>query len=369
MKTVCFVTTTPLFVNFFLAPHLLNLRKSREVTLVLPLPGEVPLRELPGVEVLQAPIRRKIDPLHDLMALWELRALFRRRRFDLVHSFGPKAGLLAMHAAAMAGVPRRIHTFTGQVWASRRGLMRSLLKAADRRTALAATHVLADSPAQRDYLVAEDIVAAGQCGVLGAGSVAGVDLARFQPDALARAAVRRELGIASSDKVVLYLGRLNRDKGVLDLARAFAPIAESAVLLVVGPDEENLAGEISRLAGRGVRLVGYTEAPERYLAAADLLCLPSYREGIGTATLEGAACGLPVLASRIYGIQDAVVEGQSGLLFQPGNVEALRAGLAKLLGDEALRRRLGEAGRERVAKSFSQASALEALEAFYGEIA
>src|SRR5690606_31292659 len=113
-------------------------------------PGEVPLAPLPGVEVIALEIRRRIDPLSDIRSLVRLVRLFRRRRFDVVHSFGPKAGFLAMPAAAIAGVPARLHTFTGQVWAARRGVGRALLKTADRVTARAATHVLTDSWSQRD---------------------------------------------------------------------------------------------------------------------------------------------------------------------------------------------------------------------------
>jgi glycosyltransferase involved in cell wall biosynthesis len=237
MKRVCFVTTSPLIVNFFLVPHLRHLASRYEVSLAVTLPGEAPLKDLPGVRIEPVTIPRRIRPVGDAMALQRLTRLFRERHYDLVHSFGPKAGLLATWAGSLAGVPTRLHTFTGQVWASRRGPMRALLRAADRSIARRATEVLADSASQRDFLVREGVVAAERCRVLGAGSVCGVNAQRFRPDPDARAAVRAELGIDAQAPVVLFAGRVTRDKGILDLARAFGGLGaafQQALLLVVG---------------------------------------------------------------------------------------------------------------------------------------
>lgn len=367
MKSVCFVTTSPLIVNFFLVPHLLHLRQRYRVTLAVTLPGEVPLAPLPGIELVGITIARRIAPLSDLAALGALRRMFRARGVDLVHSFGPKAGLLAATAARRAGVPARLHTFTGQVWATRRGGMRALLRAADRWTARAATHVLADSPSQRDLLVDEGIVSPGRCVVLGDGSVSGVDLQRFRPDSEARAAVRKELGIAEHARVVLYLGRITRDKGVLDLARAFARLPEDTVLVVAGPDEEGLAARMLELAKR-VKITGYTAQPERFLAAADVLCLPSYREGFGSVVIEAAASGVPAVASRIYGVTDALVHGETGLFFAPGNADELAAKLREILDDGALRGRLGAQARARATERFSQERLTRELADFYARV-
>ena len=371
MKRVCFVTTSPLIVNFFLVPHLRHLAARYEVSLAVTLPGEAPLKDLTGVRIEPVTIPRRIRPVGDVQALVRLTRLFRERRYDLVHSFGPKAGLLSTWAGSRAGVPARLHTFTGQVWASRRGPMRALLRAADRSIARRATEVLADSASQREFLVREGLVAPGRCRVLGAGSVCGVDAQRFRPDPEARAAVRAELGIGADVPVVLFVGRVTRDKGVLDLARAFGGLGAEfaqALLLVVGPDEEGLGTEVRRLCGGRARSVGYTHAPERYMAAADLLCLPSYREGFGAVVIEAAAAGLPAIGSRIYGIVDAVQDGKTGLLFEAGNVGELQAHLRRLLGDAALREHLGTAARERALSEFAEQRLVGALEARYREI-
>ncbi len=368
MKRICYVTTTPLIVNFFLVPHLRHLSQRYEVALAVTLPGEVALHSLPGVEVIGINIPRKVDPVRDAHALLKLRDLYTSRAFDLVHSFAPKAGLLSALAGKLAGTRLRLHTFTGQVWAARAGLSRIVLRGADRITARMATHILADSASQRDFLIREGVVRAGQCEVLGVGSISGVDLERFRPDPELRVRVRKELGISIDSPVVLFLGRITRDKGVLDLADAYARTPGDARLVLVGPDEERLVDQVRARSGKRapyVHHVGYTDVPERYLAAANILCLPSYREGFGSVVIEAAAVGVPALASRIYGIVDAVADGETGLLFQPGNVTELQQKLTRLVEDAQLRQRLAQGARERAIKHFDQRRIVVALQSFY----
>ena len=369
---LCFVVASEMTVRAFLLDHLRALSTRFDVTVVANTDDRA-LLAAHGIEGAVVPVRieRPIDLRRDLQALLRLRALFRRERFDAVHSVTPKAGLLAMTAAALAGVPVRTHTFTGQVWVTRRGPMRRLLKLMDRITARAATHVLADSASQLAFLIREGVVRPEAASVLASGSISGVDVERFRPDPAARAEVRTELGAAADDVVFLHIGRLNRDKGVLDLAEAFARVARERRgmrLLFVGPDEEGLKEEIERVSApvrARVHFVGFTSAPERYMAASDVLCLPSYREGFGSVVIEAAAVGLPAVASRIYGVVDAVEEGVSGVLHEPRDVAAIAAHLVALADDPGSRRRLGEQARTRVHHLFRTEDVVAALVGHY----
>lgn len=327
-----------------------------------------------AVDVAQVPIERKIRLGADLRALYALFRLFRSQRFDLVHSVSPKAGLLAMLAGFLARVPRRLHVFTGQVWVTRRGFARLILKNIDRLLAALATHVLIDSPSQRDFLLAQGVVPAHKCSVLAKGSISGVDVQRFRPDAAARHSVRTELAIPDDGVLFLYLGRLNRDKGIQDLATAFAQACRTRsdlYLALAGPDEEALGAALGSICGEffdRVRRVEYTNQPERFMAAADVFCLPSYREGFGTVVIEAAACGVPAVASRIYGITDAVAEGETGLLHPPGDIDALTAAMSAMAANPALRHRLGAAARARALADFPMPALTSALLNFYAKI-
>ncbi len=372
---ICIVAAAPASLQVFMLEHLIGLARIAEVAAVADFAPDQQIPAWPA-EVSRIPIAiaRPIAPWADLVALLALLRLFRRRRFDLVHSITPKAGLLAMLAGALAGVPLRLHTYTGQVWVTRSGPMRALLKGADRLIARLATHVLADSPSQREFLIAQGIVAAQESTVLAQGSICGVDTARFRPDAAARARLRRELGVPDGGLVFLYLGRINRDKGVLDLAHAFAGLGAfhaDAHLLLVGPDEGNLGAALAAAAAGSVgrmHRVDFTDRPQEYFAAADVFCLPSYREGFGSTVIEAAAAGVPAIGSRIYGITDAIVEGETGLLFEAGNAAELVQCMRTLSDDAALRRRMGEQARTRAQRDFSTAVVTRALLDYYAAL-
>ncbi len=370
---ICFVVSSPLTARAFLSGHIAALSGRHAIDLVADVRDPA---ELGGISahagIVPVRIRRRISPLADLAALLRLHALFRRERYAAVSSVTPKAGMLALLAAAMVRVPLRIHVFTGQVWATRRGWQRQLLKAADRLMARLATHVLADSRSQRDFMIAEGIAPAEKIQVLGEGSICGADGERFRPDAGRRTWVRLAQGIPGEAIVFLFLGRLNRDKGVLDLTEAFAALDNPAAwLLVVGPDEAGLRGDLESRLGAALartRFVGYTDRPEDFMAAADVFCLPSYREGFGMVIIEAAAAGIPAIASRIYGITDAVEEGVTGLLHRPGDAAEMTTEMAALADDAPRRAGMGRTARARALRLFSREAVTEAWLCFYWKL-
>lgn len=372
---ICFVVSSPMTVEAFLIDHIRALSERYEVHLALnAAPDSMQHPALRQMTIHRVPIERTISPVADMRALVHLVQLLRAAGFSGVHSVTPKAGLLAALAAFVARTPVRVHTYTGQVWATRKGAGRRLLKALDTVIARLDTHVLVDSATQRDFLRAQGVLRAGEGEVLANGSVCGVDAARFRPDPATRAAIRDELSIPASALVFLFVGRLNRDKGVLDLACAFEAVARKRAdvfLLFAGPDEEALERQIRTRCGETasrVRFVSWTDAPERYMAASDVFCLPSYREGFGAVIIEAAAAGLPAIGSRIYGIVDAIQEGSTGLLFTAGSVSELAAAMEKLAGDQTMRSTLGGAARARALKAFSRGTLTAALVSFYERI-
>jgi glycosyltransferase involved in cell wall biosynthesis len=365
VRRLCVVTTSDLIVRFFLTGLLRAFAERYELTVIVKT-DHPDLLSRHGIAAQLAPIaiERGIAPAADLAALHALTRLFRGQRFDGVISLAPKAGLLAAIAGKLAGVPFRCHVFQGEVWATAGGAKRALLKALDRLVARLATHLLVISPSERLVLERERVLAPGQATLIANGSLCGVDLERFRSDPGWRREIRAALHVPQDACLTLFLGRLTRDKGVLDLAQAFRAVAAGqpdAYLAYTGPDEQDLEPQIRRIAGEvaaRLRFVPLTDHPERYIAAADVLALPSYREGFGNVLIEAAAAGVPALASRIYGIEDALREGETGLMHPPGDVSAIAAGLERLLKDAALRSRLGRQARERAAREFSSGHAI-----------
>jgi glycosyltransferase involved in cell wall biosynthesis len=372
---VAVVAAIPLSLQVFMRPHLQAMASRYAVTAICSGNEKIVLESLPpAVDFRPVSICRKISLWRDLVALWQLIVLFGQERYTLVHSITPKAGLLAMCAAWLCGIPFRVHVFTGQVWATRNGISRFFLKSLDRLIAALATHVLTDSHSQRQFLIDQGVVGASQIKVLADGSICGVDATRFRPDPEARCKRRSELCLPENALVGLFLGRLTRDKGIVDLAQAFVRIAQDNPnfnLLLVGPDEEFLMPVLQKILSPyigQVRFVGMTDCPQEYMAAADILFLPSYREGFGSVVIEAAAVGMPAVASRIYGLSDAVDDGKTGLLHEPGCVSSIESAMRTVVSDADLRSKMGINARARALAQFSTSRLVTAQMAFYDSL-
>jgi len=372
MKKLCIVVTSPFFLEVFLVAQIRALSKLYQVTVVVNTPEGALLTNL-GIDakLIHLRIERKIHLLQDLRVLLALIRIFREAKYDLVHSATPKAGLLAMVAAYIVGISIRIHTFTGQVWGTKTGVARFGMKLADKVTAFFASDILVDSGSQRDFIIQEGIVPGEKATVLANGSISGVNIERFRPALEFREKIRKAHAIPMDFFLILYMARLTRDKGAIMMAKTFARYGvenRKSHILIVGPDEESLRPQMRELCSECIDQVHFIEqvhCPEEYMAAADVFCLPSFREGFGTVFINAAAVGIPAIASRIYGSSDAVVDGETGFLFEPGNVEQCVKLLQHLEADPGLRISMGACGRVRAVEKFSEELLTQSLLSFY----
>jgi glycosyltransferase involved in cell wall biosynthesis len=356
-------------VPFFLRHHLVEqvkatVRKGHTVHLVCgPGPELEEIRGWEGVTVKEIDIPREISPIRDIRALLKLFAYFLRERFDIVHSATPKAGLLAGLAGLLCRVPVRLHTFTGQPWVELSGALRFISRLADKMTSRFSTVVYADSPSQAEFLVAEKIVPRGRIRVIGKGSLSGVNISEFDRRRWTEKAnaVRARLAIAEEQKVVVFVGRVTVDKGICELVDSAVRLRRegySLALILVGPFEPHLdplpPETLEAIQGADwIHSIGYTSEPQSYLGCADVMCLPSYREGFGMVVIEAAAMMLPAIGTHITGLRDAIVDGVTGILVPPKDVTGLSSAMARLLSDDALRMQMGSAAYQRVSNDFS----------------
>lgn len=368
---IALVVSTPTTFYAFYRNHIEYLKKKYDVTLIANFEGEI--SKIEGVRIISVDLERKPSLISDLKALMTLVAIFKQEKFQVVHSTTPKAGLLSQFAAKLSRVPTRIHIYTGQVWANKVGLKRFLLKKIDTSIALFATHLLADSHSQKDFLIDEGIPVSGKIQVLGHGSISGVDIKRFYPEDQNIMKFKKKLEIPLESFVFLFIGRLNRDKGILDLLKSFESLFyqyENSILVIVGSDEENLLSIIKEhsLYNKSIFYKGFTNAPEDYMRVADILCLPSYREGFGSVIIEASACGTPSIGSNIYGLSDAIENEKSGLLFSAGNVKDLTEKMKVCVQDELLVKQMSEYGLQRVYDYFDQNYSSSLLIQYYDSI-
>ena len=352
----------------FLSHQICTLSKMYRVTLVTNLKEQDNLLDwVPdNVEIIDVPIYREINLISDLKVLFLLMKIFYKSNFSLVHSVSPKAGLLAMLASFMTKVPVRLHTFTGQVWATKHGIGRKLLRWLDRLINALATIVLIDSHSQQDFLIENKVVKKSSSMVLGEGSISGVDLDRFRADPIIRKQVRLDLKASDNVIVFLFLGRIKKEKGILELVKAFSRLHQkhkNTVLWIAGPDEDFLHPKLEKIAG--ICLIPFVNFPEKYMTASDVLCLPSHREGFGSVIIEAGACRVPSIGSNIYGLSDAIVDGETGILIPLKSVSGLENAMELLVNDSKLRHKMGKAAQERSASIFSQEILTEQLVDLY----
>jgi len=211
--------------------------------------------------------------------------------------------------------------------------------------------------------------------VLGAGSCFGVDVSRFELTAERdhkAAELRRNLNIPPDAPVIGFIGRLTRDKGVVELIEAFKAVSielNDARLLLVGPFEEGdpVPAHTRREIATNpfIHHVGWVANTTPYIHAIDLMALPSYREGFPNVALEAAAAEKPIVATRATGVVDAVVDGITGLLSPVGDARMLAVNIVKLLTQKQLAKSMGRAARQRVEAEFSNERVCAELESFY----
>ena len=371
-KKLLYVVTTPFSVNSALLSHVKYLSEYYDICLCTNLHvGELKKDIYDCCVVRHIDIERKISIICDVKALMQIIIIITKFSPDAVHSLTPKAGLLAMTAGFLKRVPFRFHTFTGQVWANAQGSWRIFLKLFDKIIALLATNIFTDSHSQCDFLRKEKIIGHKNISVLGEGSIAGVDLNRFFPSTEIKKAVREQNLISIEDIVFNFVGRLAHDKGIFDLIDAFKIVNnqhKNTRLIIVGPDDDNilplLMERSSEIAHR-ILWVGNSSVPENYNQAADILVLPSYREGFSTVIIEAAACGVPAIGYAVNGINDPIVDGETGILVEKGNVQELAKTMLNLSIDKAEIKKLGNNARVRVEQSFKDIFVSESWLAMY----
>ena len=330
-----------------------------------------------GVTAFAAPMEREMAPLSDVVSLWRLWRLMRRLRPDICHVGTPKAGLLGGLAAFLGGVPHRFYTLHGLRLETAAGVKRAILTAAERLSCLLAHRVICVSESLREKAVELGVVPASKTRLLGSGSANGVDASRFDSTGLRLAGARRarrSLGLPDQVSIVGFVGRLTRDKGIVELIEAFLALERrfSGIrLLLVGCLEK--ADPLPPWAEASIRThssivhTGFVDDPALLYQLMDVVVLPSYREGFPTVALEAAAARKPIVATRVTGTQDAVVDGETGLLAPARDSGSLAAAIGALLDDKTRADRIGLAARRRVVREFTPERVWEGLLALYQE--
>ena len=332
------------------------------------------VRAREGVRVVEVPMHREISLKADWACLRQLVALFRKERPYIVHANTPKGSLLSMIAAKVAGVPHRIYTVTGLRYQGATGLFRFILQTMERVTCFCATKVIPEGEGVKRALQTDHITGK-PLQVVNHGNINGKDLTYWDPKASPqdREQMRSRLGLEADDFVFVFVGRIVRDKGMHELAEAMrrlTPTHPKLRLVLCGDLEPDLdpldqADEAFFREDPSVRYVGYADDVRPYMAAADALVFPSYREGFPNVVLEAGAMGLPAVVTDINGCNEIIIPEKNGTIIPPKDADALTRAMQRFVDEPDEVKRMAREARPLIASRYEQHDVWNALLATY----
>ena len=378
MKKLIRITTVPLSLKVLLKGQLRFMASNGFDVKGVSSEGEE-LREVhenEGIAVEAITMSRKITPFQDLKSLWEMWNFLRKEKPQIVHTHTPKAGIIGMLAARLAGVPHRLHTVAGLPLMEATGTKRKILNIVEKLTYSSATRVYPNSKGLYDFILQNNFTQSNKLKIIANGSSNGIDTAFFSPGQvteLERVTLREKLNIQPNDFVFVFVGRIVSDKGINELIKAFSELQAAGnnepvgiKLLLVGGLENDLdplnpetLAEINQ--NKDIISVGFQQDVRSFFAIADALVFPSYREGFPNVVMQAGAMGLPSIVSDINGCNEIIIEGENGLIIPSKNVEKLKEKMLTLAKDKNLYTKLKGNSRRMIENRYEQSVVWNAL--------
>ena len=334
------------------------------------------VRENEGIVMEAINMSRKITPFQDLKSLWEMWNFLRKEKPQIVHTHTPKAGIIGMLAARLAGVPHRLHTVAGLPLMEATGIKRKILNFVEKLTYSSATRVYPNSKGLYNFILQNNFTQSNKLKIIANGSSNGINTTFFSPaqvSEIEKITLREKLNIQPDDFVFVFVGRIVSDKGINELIKAFSELQTAKnneltgiKLLLVGGLESYLdplnpetLAEINQ--NKDIISVGFQQDVRPFFAISDALAFPSYREGFPNVVMQAGAMGLPSIVSDINGCNEIIIEGENGLIIPPKNVEKLKEKMLTLAKDKNLYTKLKGNSRRMIENRYEQSVVWNAL--------
>lgn len=372
-KKLIRITTVPLSLDKLLEGQL---RFMNELYEVIAVSSEKEYLEKIGkkenVSTFHIEMTRKITPIQDVISVVKMYFFFKKNKPFIVHTHTPKAGIVGMLAAKLAGVPHRLHTVAGLPLLEATGIKRKVLDFVEKVTYSNATKVYPNSNALREIIQQNNYCKASKLKVIGNGSSNGIDTTYFNKShfsAEQNNTLKSKLEITTSDFVFIFVGRIVTDKGINELVAAFSALQKihtNIKLLLVGPFEEELnplqpetMNEIQ--TNPNIISVGYQNDVRPYFAISTALVFPSYREGFPNVVMQAGAMGLPSIVSNINGCNEIIIEGENGTIIPVKNHNALLDAMKIVVENDAVLQKFTQNARDLIVSRYEQKVVWDAI--------
>ena len=365
-KNTLFISSSQHFIEMFLKDFFLYLSNEHNINLITNISS---LSSIPKkVNSYHVKINRKINPINDFFSVIKVLIISFKIKSNYIITVTPKCVIFGSLIKLFSPKVVRHHIYTGITWSNMKGIKRKLFLIIDKINISLSNKVIFDSKEQIQYL-REWGFDTSKFYLINKGSIKGVDTnIYFKYDLNKKLSLRKKYKILSNQKVILYMGRMDIDKGILDLLSSFKAISKeykNVILMLVGKDEIDLNNYLSQYKAENINNVIYlshNDSPQDIYNLADIFCLPSKREGFGNVVIEASAVEIPVIGSNIFGLKSSLVNGLNGLTYETGKINELTKKLIYLIENEDIRKTLGKNGREYVKNNFNPNDINKSLE-------
>ena len=368
-KKILFVGNVPVTFKVFFEDFIKLLNKKINFDILTNTQSLNKKNIISDVKYYHVPIKREIGILSDFYCLLKIIKFLKTKKYDLIISITPKAGLLSSIASYLTFSKNKVHIFTGQVWSNKKFIYKNLLIFFDKVICYCSDFLVCDSKAQRKYLYKNNLTKK-KIEVIGHGSICGVDTKKFN-SIRNKKKIRKSLNLNKDHLLLIYVGRINYDKGIHLLLKTFENIYkryDDLRLIIVGQDEIDLKNLLNKKYFKiydRIKVFPFTNNVHQYLKASDIFVFPSYREGFGLSVIEALSCGLPVIVSDTYGLKDSFIDKLNGLRFKTGSVNSFKNRLIKMVENKKLRLKYSNNARKFVIKKFSRKKVLNLYKNYF----
>lgn len=365
MKKSCskitFISSSQHFLDIFLRDFINDLSYENKISVISNFTEKNKLSD--QIKLFSIPMRRKISPIIDLYCVIKIIIIIFKIKPKKIITMTPKCIIFGILLKCIFPNLKRIHIYTGIIWTNKVSYKNLFFKIIDRLNILLSDKILFDSKEQMNFLK-DHKFNNSKFFLINNGSIKGVDTSQFYKFGLeAKNAIKLRINIPIDYKVILYMGRMDIDKGILDLIKTFDSINRKLTntkLLLVGKDEMNINKYLKK-SNNKIMYLDHTDKPHEIFNIADIFCIPSYREGFGNVVIEASACEVPIIGSDIYGLKSSLKNKHNGLVFELGNLAKLESKILYLLQNNYIGKKYGEQGRGYVKLKFEKEKVLKSL--------
>ena len=356
IKNILFISSSQHFVEMFLKDFFLFLSNDYKINLITNISSysSIPKK----VDTYHVNISRKISILTDILSTIKIIFHTFKIKASYVITTTPKCVIFGSIIKLLLPNIFRVHIYTGITWTNMTGTKKNLFILIDKLNIFFSNRVLFDSKEQIQFFK-ENGLSSSKFFLINNGSIKGVNAnIFFKYNSNLKNLLKEKYNIPSAQKVILYMGRMDAEKGILDLIESFMTIIKknrNVILLLVGKDEININRylKLYQYDTKKIIYLSHNNSPQDIYNLADIFCLPSKREGFGNVLIESSAVELPIIASDIFGLKSSLINGFNGLTFKVGKINELTDKLIYLIENENTGFKFGKNGRNYVIKNFN----------------